>query len=331
LRALTAEPAEVVLPVQASIVVRAVSIPEAAKDEVRIDLSVYSGAPLDELTRFMAANRMIAPGAAPKLAAQWKRTDAAIGDQPEEREALAKCLGLIAARASEQRETDITYNYGLYTKFIWRNAAMTIHLPVRFETSRYPFDRTLVKLALMPSAAVDISRVTLAPEAPAPPPVDPATTVGPRGFYFSRQSPALEAIAKQESANSVPIAALLWGFELTRRLDSALWRTFVPALLIVLYALIASLRALARDENIPNVMTSMLPSLTLACVALQWTASSMIPTNAGRTVMDEIFVCIYLHLFFLFLALSAHHVKALARGLLAMSLAVFAYGLHYFL
>jgi hypothetical protein len=330
LRGLTGEAAGDVLRVEVSMLIRAVSIPDPAKDEIRLDLTIDAGAPVDRVIRHMAANKMIDPRDGPALAARWRRADAAIGETESERQNLAKCLGLSFTDAVEQTELAVFYNVGPASGYIWRGAAMTVHYPAHFDTTRYPFDTTLFTVMFGATTSLDSSKLSLAPYALAGAPLEPRLSSPPRGFQFLRQTPSLVPVAVQDNSNSLPRPALVYVFQLSRQLDTAIWRTFIPLLLIVIFTFAATLRALTTHENINSIMTSLLPTLTVASVALQLTASTAIPGNAGGTVMDKIFVSIYLQFFFLFFALNTHHLKKTSRVMLAGSVAAFMYGVHFF-
>ncbi len=330
LRALAGEEVDSTLRVEASVVIRSVSIPDASKDEIRLDMIVNSGAPIAELVQYMAANKMIAKHDAPAVLERWKRADSNIGEGETERLDLAKCLGVSFANAVEQREVLTYYNYGPYSGYIWRDAQMTVTIPARFNTGSYPFDATLFTIALTSSGALDASRLMLAPYARVGPPLDPQLSAPPRGFHFTRQTPVMIPVSVQDNSNALPRPALLYSFQLARRLDTSVWRTFVPLFLIVAFSFVATARALATREHIGAIMTSLLPTLTVACVALQLTASTAIPAHSGGTVMDKIFVCIYLQLFFLFMAANTHHLRRVSRLMLAASCAAIVYCVHFF-
>ncbi len=329
MRQLAGETVTAPLRVQVFFTIHDVSIPDAAHDEIRLDMGIHSGAPPEALAQYMADNGMIPPDQTAAVIERWKRTDAQIGDTEKERANLALCLGVAPRERMELHEREVSYNYGPSSKVIWRNAELTVTAPARFDTARYPFDTTLFTVLLI-SAWDDASQLVLTPYPLGDAPLDVHVARAPRGFYFSRQAPTLTSVTYQDNANSLAQPALVYVFQLSRRLGTAIWRTFVPLLLIVVFGLVATLRTMATGENLGTVMTSLLPTLTVAAVALQLTASGVIPGNSGGTVMDKIFVSIYLQFFFLFLALNTHHVVRVSRVMVAVSLAAFAYGVHFF-
>ncbi len=330
LRQLSGETLGSTLRVEVLVLVRSVSITDNARDEIRLDLIINAGAPADQLVKYMADNKMIDQSEVPELTARWKSADAEIGDTDRERWMLNKCLGVSLTEAIEQKDVLVFYNYGPYSKYIWRDAAVSVTYPARFNTADYPFDKTTFPILFTATSALDSSKLLLAPYGEATSPISTRLSNPPRGFRFLRQTPNLIPVSVQDNANTLPRPALLYVFQMGRRLNTAIWRTFLPLLMIVIFGLVATLRTMATYEHLGTIMASLLPSLTVACVALQWTASSSIPGHSGGTVMDRIFVCIYLYFFLLFLALNTHHLRWISFVMLGCAMVPIAYALHFF-
>ncbi len=327
------------LPIEAALKVSAVSIPNPAQDAILLEMQIVSGAPLDKLVDFMTAHEMIAKDQAAAVKARWQDPDATIGQTDPEKANLEKCLGVsvYGAAISPDLPPVTQYIYNARTGIFWSSSTRALLYPAHFNAARYPFDTTAVALFLTPAAPPPFSaRLRLKPRAAtAGTPLAANFSSPPRGFFFSRQTPKLTPVAIQPDPDRPPRSALLYVFQLTRRLETAVWRTFAPALMIVVFGFLATLYALRADDGrnhvATTIMASLLPTLTVAAVALQLTASAIIPVNVGGTVMDRIFVAIYVHIFCLFIALRQRHDKKLSQIMVAASLAPLAYGVHFFL
>ncbi len=328
------------LNIEVSLRASAVSLPSPSDDIIRLDAQILSGAPVDRLLPFMAAHKLMKEDP-DDVRERWRKPDASIGADDPAADGLEKCLAVEIAGSAPAPDTpdhSVQYVYSDHTGFVWRAAEVAVYYPALFNAARYPFDTTAVVLFLTADRKTPMrlaARLRLMPrENIQRRPLDRDFTSPPRGFYFSRQLPNLEPVAAQRDADRPPRSALLYIFELSRRLHTAAWRTFAPAVMIVIFGFLATLSAIKHDDGVngvaTNILSSLLPTLTVAAVALQLTASTIIPPNVGGTVMDKMFVAIYLHIFCLFLALRTRGDKRISRILVALSLAPLAYAAHFF-
>lgn len=74
--------------------------------------------------------------------------------------------------------------------------------------------------------------------------------------------------------------------------------------MILLTGLSTALAAAFSPSPSDSVVTQVLPSILIACVALQLTSAQFLPSHSGRTTLDRLFVLLYLHVFLLVLGME---------------------------
>jgi hypothetical protein len=292
------------LEVGVTVEINSIDIPDPSKDEIMMDVTIYSGAKKEPLIGFIKANKITPDKKADEMLKKWISSDALVGNMAEEKEVLEKILGTNFYGITEEKSPSVNYNYGPETGFIWRTYSATLYVATKLDTSLYPFDNSLIVLSVHNTSEYDPSEALFWPDKSNEASFMLKEGATPRGFQIGAKSRTLQAVTHKVAKDQFAGGELLFGFELKRKPDSAFWRTFVPSLVVVTLALLASALAIFFKEHIDSVMTQLLPAVLIACVALQWTAAQVIPPNSGRTRMDEYFVFLYFHILFLYLSLA---------------------------
>jgi hypothetical protein len=293
------------LDVCVSVRLHSVTIPEPAKDELVLDLITFSGADVDALLAFMATNRMIDPASVTEVKTRWLSTDLSIGSSLEEREFLESILRLDVNEDVDTRVRHIFYNIGIETHKFWRECSELITVRVPFDLSAYPFDRHLIPITITTCQLLDATQRVLSPD------VDIRHSLynileaaPPRGFSIEWGSLELEPRVHLASADTSPHSLLRFAFVLRRQPTAFIWRTFLPSLVIVGLAITATGFAVFTRVHIESVMTQVIPSALIACVALQLSGSQLAPPHTGRTHLDYLFVAYYVCFFLSYLTLQ---------------------------
>ena len=321
-RELWEEPTPARLDVTASADVVDVSLPEATVDELTIHLTTWSAAPKEPLLDFMKQNGLL-PGVDRKeVSAKWE-VEAAIGTTEEERVALEKCLSLRFELAVEERHTKITYYHA--SGFIGRECTSVVRLRLALDLSRFPFDESPLRFDVRPSDDFDPALCLALPESDGEEWVRRVEdAVPPRGFEISEWVPLVPTVY-WDGGDVCPASNLWLGFTLRRLPQAFVWRTFIPAIVVLLFASVAALGVLFTGLGAESVMTSVFPAVLIACVALQWTAATSIPRNSGRTLMDEVFVSTYVYVMMLYVTvLLRPSAWSIAGGVGALAAAAYA-------
>ena len=248
----------------------------------------------------------------------WPVSDAAVGQSGEQRRTLEACLGLHFDDAIETKTENVAYNYATRWDQVWRQCHAVVRFRSQLDPANYPFDVSRLAVQVHGPHDFDPAEVVLVPwqdrkscpngpsrleevveQGPAASTVGATPPVPPRGFDLTLPI-SLSGAIHRPSADITPSCVVWLDIDLVRRHHSALWRTFIPALVILLFGFVATVAALASPDMGVAVSTGVLPSVLIACVALQLTAAQGIPPSSPRTRMDEIFVYVYLFLLCMF-------------------------------
>lgn len=301
-RQLAERPAGEALDVEVTVFLRSLVLPSSGHDEVQLELRVFSGAEPTALANFMASNHMVPEGDQTERVERWCKYDTLIGNTEEERAALEKALGINLGACSEENVHFIKYNYGLMSGRIWRECESVVRVAAPLDFDHYPFDRSILTLRLYGSVDFDAADRIMRPQ-PDTASVAIDSTASPRGFVITGASRDLQPFVEQSTPDTTAESLLLMVLEISRRPESFVWRTFVPTTVVLLLALLAAVAAMVLNRSIEAVMTSVVPGVLLACVALQLTAAQNVPPAAGRTYIDELYVYAYVHLLLLYVSL----------------------------
>lgn len=314
------------LDVQVSIRIDSITIPDPARDELLLHCRLYSCCHRDSLLGYLAETRLVTEERGLDLARRWSHADFLIGTTPEEREALEKTLGVRIVGTVDEQPPYVSYNFGNETMKIWREADTLVRVSARLDLRAYPFDESDLLFRIRSVTAADPTGILLVGD-PYPAPLLHPDQAHPRGFQLTWLTKEVLPVAFWEGPDSYPHPEVVFKFRLVRNPGFAVWRTFVPVLIVELLAMVASISCLASENRfIDSVMNQVLPAILIACVALQWTAAQLVPPHSGRTLMDEFFVYVYAQVLLLYLTLVAAS-SCLEWPLLAMAVGVLLAGI----
>jgi hypothetical protein len=286
-----------------SVEVVALTIPDHSRDEIQVELRIASGADPDHLLRFMSEQGMIAAADVPETRKRWTMSEATIGAFAEEMAAIDKCLAVGPVDCVSEHPGPITYHYGLQSGRIWRSWGTTVVWRTALDLSRYPFDASVLTFTFGGYGNWDVAERVLRPDPDADPSANFSASAWPRGCRITSTMDDLEPFAESPGKDSFPESVLRTGCELRREPGTTLWRTFLPALVILLMGFSAALAVVGFGFSPESTATQVLPAVLIACVALQLTAAQQVPSHSGRTKLDTIFVLIYSQVLALFVAL----------------------------
>jgi|GEM_PF-6380351 len=307
------------LKVHVALVVHGVTIPDVGRDELRLDLEIFTGAKAGDVVDFLIGHRLMTAEEGRHALERWQEADCLIGREPLERDALDYCLGVAFRDQTEERIWQTNYTLGPQTGLLWQESMRQVIIQTPLNTNDYPFDETVIPLQIINRSQSDPTEKQLCQDTHAD---DPFALSGrvilPRGFELSWRTKELVEVVGKQTADTLPDSLLLAGLALRRRAESVVWRTFLPALFILGLGLAAAVLALLTRQFVDSTLTQVLPAVLISCVALQITAVSGIPANSRQTWIDRVFILIYAHVFVLFLGLGLMSVPLLGLAALVL-------------
>lgn len=290
--------------ISVSISIHAITLPDPAKDEMAVDVRLYSGCKLDQLLDFMIYHKLIEDkSAANEVRERWLNTKI---QNPDDQKLIEQVLDVSIDKVSSEHRRRISYSIGDVSGFVWRFCDMLCILPVQLDLSSYPFDKTQVSLLIKCGSNGYLKRLV-------PDKIEALTKsinlnhlIPPRGFTVANCSEHLKELTFSEAADTHLDHRLLFRFELHRITSTFKWRILFPTIMILCLCFVATVAAYLKFVRIDAnaVLTSVLPSVLIACVAMQLTSAQTTPAQSGRTRIDTMFVWVYLIILAHFLFLS---------------------------
>lgn len=299
------------LEVAVTLLVHRVSLPDAARDEVVLDVQTYSGSPIEEVLTFLLASGVVETQAElDQLRLRWRRSDAAIGENALERQYLEAALGVRFDSARGETAQVLSYAVGPSTGYLWRDCRSVWTLAADLDLSGYPFDRTALTLKICTS--FEASEKALVPDDTGGlgTSLVHGHAVAPQGFHMAWQSNTLIPLTWSPNSEITPWPQLHATVELRRKPETFVWRTFAPTAVVLLVGIVASGAALVGRLSTESVTTQVLPSVLIASVAMQLTAAQGTPPRSGRTRLDTWFFGVYLAVLAMFALLISVHARA---------------------
>jgi hypothetical protein len=194
-------------------------------------------------------------------------------------------------------------NYNPETEELCLNSIISITLIGDLNLRNYPFDVSSFTFYLVSDSGFSSDGLILKPDNTG----NGAYTINdgahPIGYKICAKSESLKEMIRYEGTEILPTSLLAFSFAFKRNPENLIWRTLVPALVIIAIGFFSVVGSLLSGKYMESVMTALVPGILIACVALQLTSAQLIPPNSGRTTLDIFFLWIYTHIFFLFLSL----------------------------
>jgi hypothetical protein len=319
------------LPLSVSVRIDRVDLPDTARDEVVLHALITTGCPLQDFADFVVLHKLMTEEEMLAAISRWKHSGYAIGLLPDERQLLDRVLGVHLESTTEREVLGFEANIGMITQYLWCMTSESITISTTLDLSAFPFDVSRVTIRVVPKFVV-FGATTLV--------VDKALggayelsarrlqIIPPRGFDIPD-----EYLHPQEFIRSPGVDFLLgpviqYSFTLRRLPHTVLWRVVLPSVFVTALAFISVSVVMLGRGDIQAVLTSVLPSVLIASVALQLTANQFSPAQAGRTLLDLMFIVVYGTLLALFLAVQFAATPFgrslwIVCGLLLASIAVF--------
>lgn len=295
------------LPISVAMRIDRVDIPDPAKDEIILHVLLTTGCPLSAFAEFAKKHGLMAHLDIDAAIARWRASSFAVGIEPDERKLLDEILGIEFDSTTMRQEFTSEVSVGLITDYIWRESSLSINISTTFHLDKFPFDVSPVYLTLRPRVS-DFEGTTLIIDAAMGRsydlPVRGLKIIPPRGFDIPGRFLHPQEYIHSPGIDFLPEPIIQYAFTLRRRPQTLLWRVVLPSAVIVGLAFIAVSVAMLGIGNLEGVLTSVLPSVLIALVALQLTANQYAPAQSGRTLLDVMFVANYCTLLALFLSIQ---------------------------
>jgi hypothetical protein len=284
-----------------SVHIHAISVPDPAKDEVTLDVRVYSGCNFTKLLNYAQQKCIFTEEEISDLQRRWDDHNLSIGILEPEMHKLDQILEVCFLGISAEHRRQAAYTKGIESGCLWRYCDTTYTYPVKLRLADFPTDKNSILIFIKGAAGSALSKRML------PDPTVAARSLyfdPPRGFEVVNKSEHLEPIFHSESEDTFIESRLIFYFELHRNPSTIRWRVLAPTIIILLLCSAATILAgfgIIKDAN--SVLTSVIPSVLIACVAMQITAGQMAPPQSGRTRLDIHFFIFYLVILLEFVAL----------------------------
>jgi hypothetical protein len=268
--------------------VTSITIPDPSKDEIEAFIEIETGSDANELLQHMARNEYIENNAIDTIHKRWLKSSFSINSTDVD-QALEKSIKMMVDNCSSER-TLLTYNIS-EVDCIWRREIQKVKMPMQLEYNRYPFDKQTICIDIGPAETCDVTSMHLEIGQETNDDEWLKKMILPRGFSLYKYKFLLYS---EYSDGYYPTYNIKMIFEIVRKPDTFVWRTFIPTMVIVLLAALATFVAQFTNISVEAVRTNLLPASLIASVALQLIAAQNVPKNSGKTYEDVLFIFVYL-------------------------------------